>query len=158
MDLIDAVRYGDLGKIKWIIDQGDADVNHADENGWTPLYWTIRYDRVDICRLLLDSGADVNYKNNYGNNPLIIAVIDDRIDIIKLLLSRGANVNHKNKGGGCPIHYATFNSNIYQILSWRGAKRSNTIKTVIEIEGVIILINLGNIPRDILREIHTKWI
>jgi ankyrin repeat protein len=156
MDLIDAVKDGDLRRVKLVIEEG-ADVNYRDSNGRTALYWAaIEHDRIDICRLLLDLGADVNQLNKSNSTVLMYAVYNSNIEIMKLLLSRGANLNIINSYGLTEIDYALkriYNINVVRILYWRGAKCRNT-----NINGVLLLIYSRILPVDQLREIHTKWI
>jgi ankyrin repeat protein len=160
MDLIRAARRGDLKEVKLIIEKG-RNVNYIENlYRWTPLLWAIEQDRIDICRVLLDHGADVNQRAIDGLTPLLFAVSGSRIDIIKLLLIRGANVNHENKFGFTVADYAyhTDDHNDYlyimKILRWRGAK----ISYYTNIDRLLLIICSRVIPRDLLREIHTKWI
>jgi len=156
MALLDAVCFGDIERVKLLIEKG-ADVNH-EEFGYTALSWAIDRDRVDICKLLLDSGADVNHMHYDGSGwtPIIMAVYEGKINIIKLLVTRGANVKHKVANGLTALDYAFAwgNDIIIRILSWRGAK----CPQIKEIELILLLIYRGIIPIDLLREIHTTWI
>jgi ankyrin repeat protein len=149
MDLIGAARTGlDLDAVKRIIEEGNADVN------WTPLFWAIERDRIDICRLLIEKGVDVNHKNSYGNTPLILAVIEAKVNIIFMLLISGANVHHINNFCDTALDFALRDGNYYiaNILCWKGAKFSD------EIDRLVFLIYSRVLPVDQLREICTKWI
>lgn len=44
-------------------------------SGMTPLHWACDRSRLDVCRLLLDSGADVNAKDYAGETPLSVSAI-----------------------------------------------------------------------------------
>jgi ankyrin repeat protein len=119
MDLIDAVRVGDLERVKLVIQKG-ADVNNCVyAYGWTPIFWAIERGQFDMCRFLLDHGADVNHKSHNGWTPLMFAVYNRRIDIVKLLVIRGANVNHKNNNGHPVLSYSLGRPKIIFILRWR---------------------------------------
>jgi hypothetical protein len=157
MRLLSAVRDGDLGRVKFLIDLGEH-VNYEDSHNRTALFCVTYNDNVNIGRLLIDKGAYVNQQSIYGWTPLMHAVVNNNINIIKLLLIRGANVNQKNKDGETALDYASVDY-IIKLLCWRGAKFGSKKNTKpINIEGVLLFIYCGNIPRDLLREIHTKWI
>jgi ankyrin repeat protein len=157
MSLISAVRHRDLERVKLMIGKG-ANVNYREETyGTTALFFAADGGDIDMCRLLIEKGADVNHKNTHGNTPLMYASFSSQIEIIQLLLSRGANVNHKNDINQTALDYASDNyigNHISRMLYWRGAKCGDTIN----IESVLLLIYRGVIPRDLVREIHTKWI
>ena len=54
--------------IKWLLDQGlDPD---KPNNGKTPLMYAIKYDRVDLIPLIIESGAEVNQKTQLKKQPL----------------------------------------------------------------------------------------
>jgi ankyrin repeat protein len=155
MDLIEAVKKEDYKRVKLLLEQG-ADVNYRDWFEMTALFWAIERDCIYICKLLIKNGADVNHKNKNQWTPLMYAVFDSKIEIIKLLLVNGANVNDINLACMTALDYAQVRSNFYagQILCWRGAKHSKN-KTI---NLFLLFIYCRVIPRDILREIHTKWI
>jgi hypothetical protein len=162
MDLIGAIRDGgDLERIRSLIVRG-ADVNYKEDFDYTPLFWAVHHNRLYISWLLLNQGANVNDYDKYGNTPLMyVSAYDSKIEIIKLLLIRGADINHKNNAGDTALDYPLFNSLNYKLLCWRGAKfgrYSFKITKLREIEGLLLLVYLAIIPRDIIRDIHTKWL
>jgi len=84
----------------------------------------------------------------------MLAVFHGKIDIVKLLLIRGADVNHINKFGNTILSYALNRHDIFLILRWRGAKCDFHTN----IDGLLLLMYSKFLPKDLLREIHTKWI
>ena len=54
--------------VRELLDRG-ADVNKADEGGWTPLHEASYKGNVEVARLLLDRGGDVNKAANNGKTP-----------------------------------------------------------------------------------------
>ena len=49
----------------------EVDVNSKDERGRTPLHNAIPDGKLEIVKLLVESGADVNAENSYGTTPLL---------------------------------------------------------------------------------------
>ena len=72
MDLIDAVRSGDIQSVRELLDSG-KDPNTRDRSSKTALFWATINRDIHIIRLLLDRGADINSQNDYGDTALIIA-------------------------------------------------------------------------------------
>jgi ankyrin repeat protein len=79
----------------------------------SPLVFAIRYDRVEIVKLLISAGAELNRDMN-GVFPLIFALLHQNGTIIETLLLRFPSEIHKryseNKtllhimcGDGCPL-------------------------------------------------------
>jgi ankyrin repeat protein len=155
MDLLRTVQAGNLERVKLLLEAG-ADVNYKTSKRRTALMWAIAFGNIDICRLLIDHGADLNNKTKDYLTPLMYAVLYNRIELLKLLLSHGANINIQNQFEFTAADIAFNCRNFYagQILCWRGAKHSKN-KTI---NLLLLFIYCRVIPRDILREIHTKWI
>lgn len=70
--LLDAARDGNLKQVELLINEG-ADVNQADESGYTPLMWAARYGHLDIAKRLVNAGALIGVKNNNEVNAIQIA-------------------------------------------------------------------------------------
>merc|ERR1719399_2718364 len=70
-----------------------ADVNRADEDGWTPLLIACQHGHVDRARNLLDKGAAVDRAQKQGATPLYIACQNGHVDAARLLLEKGAEVD-----------------------------------------------------------------
>lgn len=65
IELFDAIRQNDIGKVKKII--GTLDVNYRHSLGWTPLHLASVLGKSQIVKLLLDSGADPNAIDEFSN-------------------------------------------------------------------------------------------
>ena len=106
--LIEASKIGELDMVKQLTEKG-ADVNHPDNNGYTPLIFASRYEYWGIVKYLVSHGADVNHANNNGYTPLILASRKGRLEIVKYLVEHGANVNQANNDGNTPLNAASAN-------------------------------------------------
>lgn len=81
--LTTAIIKGDVSTIKKFIEYG-VDVNES-ANGVTPLMLAARYNRVEIVKLLLESGANSDAKDNNGFKALKYAELSNATDTIELL-------------------------------------------------------------------------
>ena len=108
--VISVAKYGDIELLAQLITAG-ADVNAADNDGWTPLHWAAYKGHVECVRLLLAApGIDVNKadKNKkYGWTPLIWAVVKGHVECVRLLLAApGIDVNKADNNGVTPLKVA----------------------------------------------------
>ncbi len=70
--LVDAVRAGDLGSVRRMLDQGDSP-NAVNSHGESALGWGSFNGQLSIVKELLTAGADVNRKDALGNTPVLYA-------------------------------------------------------------------------------------
>ncbi len=82
--LVQAAKDGDAQKIRALVEAG-ADVDHADANGWTPLFWTIKNRHIKAAAELVTAGARVNREARNGWTPLSLAVKSGSPLIITLI-------------------------------------------------------------------------
>lgn len=78
-DLIMAVKEGDIGKVRIIIESG-VDIHDINE---AALQWAAYYNYVDIARMLLEAGADPQVNNSL---PIKIAEGYGRWEVHKLMM------------------------------------------------------------------------
>jgi ankyrin repeat protein len=120
--LVNAIFFGETendNKIAKELIKAGADVNIKDAvYGITPLMATHSNngnDKLDLLKLLIQSGADVNAQPYSGVTALIY--ISDRShtpEMIEELLKAGANINHQDAYGTTALfkasnHYSSFN-------------------------------------------------
>src|SRR5579871_6351064 len=78
----DAVKRGDLAKVKEILTAFPQLVHGRDDYGRTPLHEAVN---KDVAELLVARGADVNARDNHGITPLITAVMHGHEDVVAFL-------------------------------------------------------------------------
>jgi ankyrin repeat protein len=89
-----------------------ADLNAADEDGWTPLHHVCakKTDSEDtearLIRWMVCHGASVNAVNNKGETPLHLALWHRGVDPIHSLVEEGANLMARSDHGRLPLHTA----------------------------------------------------
>lgn len=69
--LIHACDYG-KAEIATLLCASGANVNHADQWGWTALHYAAYYGYPEIVGELLHHGAEVNMKTSKGYTPLTV--------------------------------------------------------------------------------------
>ena len=70
-----AASYGEhFQVVKYLIEQGEADPNIADSDGWNALHYAAKYNKKDtkVIEFLLTNMplTSINQKNKYGSTPL----------------------------------------------------------------------------------------
>ena len=122
-ELSDALIANDLDRVKFLVGKG-ADVNQADNQGWTPLLSAARQRHDDMIKLLIELGADVNLAKSDGTTPLIAAASRDHVPSIKVLLAHGADIEKPGPQGfrALPLAIADDNYEAAKALIEAGAK------------------------------------
>jgi quinoprotein dehydrogenase-associated probable ABC transporter substrate-binding protein len=122
-ELSNAVIANDLDRVKFLVGKG-ADVNQADDQGWTPLLSAARQRHDDMIKLLIELGADVNLAKSDGTTPLIAAASRDHVPSIKVLLEHGADIEKPGPQGyrSLPLAIADDNYEAAKALIEAGAK------------------------------------
>ena len=67
------------------------DINHANNDGYTPLHLACRLGNEPMVALLIARGADVNSRGSVTCTPLHVAIHYRRIEIVEKLLESGAD-------------------------------------------------------------------
>lgn len=131
IDFVNAVRHGDIAKVKCLIPQiSNIDIvipgheleaevvisNGVQKEALTPLMYAADYYDIEMVKLLVENGANVNAKDSHDHNALMYAVFRHDVIMIDFLASKGANVNAKSfndSGSGItPLMVATDDGNI----------------------------------------------
>lgn len=108
--------------IKLLIDRG-ADVNQAEQDGYTALMAAGSVGNDRIAGLLLDKGAKIDgVEKTYGMSTLQLACEGGNEKIVAMLLDRGANINHIDNYGGNCLEEAAFSGSkaVVELLRAKG--------------------------------------
>lgn len=105
-DIHDAVRSGDVWKVRELLAENPDQVNNATQEGRTALHIAVYRGQVNMVELLLARKADLRARDNYGRTPLHEAIVFGSKDVVGLLMTRKADVNARDKQGSTPLHEA----------------------------------------------------
>jgi ankyrin repeat protein len=102
-----ACFFGHAEVAEHLVDQG-ANVNLAATNQMAvaPIHAASAARRVDLVRMLINSGADVNARQQQGFVPLHAAAQQGDEAMAKLLLDHGADLNAHCDSGQCALDFA----------------------------------------------------
>ena len=94
MNIFRAIEEGDQNRVKEILKDKNFNVNQANDNGQTPLWWACwLFRNLEIIELLLANGAkkSINKTDNSNITPFSFACSNNNLEIVKLFLEYGAN-------------------------------------------------------------------
>lgn len=94
----DAAEKADWPRVATLVRQ-HGDVEGAQADGTTALFWAAYHDDLDATKLLLGAGADAKAANRYGVTPLALACTNGDAAVVRLLLAAGADPNTTQRGG-----------------------------------------------------------
>jgi ankyrin repeat protein len=113
-----------VNAVKFVAKSAKSSCATNDDVQYTPLTLAAAIGRVDIVRVLLDSGADVEITNHKGWTPLHIAAFHGQLEVCRSLLENGAEVNAVTlRKKNSPLHSAARNGHlsVVQLLVESGA-------------------------------------
>jgi ankyrin repeat protein len=122
--LLDAIEDKLPHKVEEIIGSGTVNINHCDQDGYTPLILACTVGHHDIVEFLIENGSNVDFTAPDGASALFCAVQEGHWDVVELLIDNDANVNLQTNGGATPLYIASqegFKSLVNKLLK-HGAK------------------------------------
>jgi len=91
----------------FLLHQDGVDINDTENNGFTPLYYSVYQGSLVFTKLLLEHGASLEVASRPMSwTPLAVATHVGRIEAMLLLLDQGANPNVVDKYGNTLLHLA----------------------------------------------------
>lgn len=101
-----AAGMGDIGLLELIRGKGVA-LDTRDDNGMTPLFYSIRNRKEPMSIYLINQGANVRAVTVNDWPLLLYTAIYGQTETAKLLLDKKVDVNAQTREGIAPIHSAT---------------------------------------------------
>jgi ankyrin repeat protein len=91
--IFDAVKAGDLAKVKAVVEKDPGALNGRNAYEQTPLLVSIQEKKPEIASFLIASGADVNARDRSHATPLSFAITGGLTDIAKRLIDANADID-----------------------------------------------------------------
>ena len=104
----DAVKSGDLAKVKALLTAHPDLISSKDTIGITPLHFAADNGNKEMVEFLLANKAEVNAMDNLGETPLNCAALSGHRNVAELLLASKADVNTTNNFGWTPLQTAAY--------------------------------------------------
>ncbi len=93
------IKKGNIATVAKCLDNGfNPNSSESGDFGSSLLHIAIRFDQMEIFKLLLEKDADKNFVDKVGWTPLMESVVDDKPVFGKALIDAGARkdfVNHR---------------------------------------------------------------
>ena len=107
-----AAQSGNVIIIETMLSKG-LDVDSRGETlGLTPLMVSIKYDKLEAAKYLLEKGANESLKTTLREIPILtIASTVGSVAAIEMLLSRGCSIDSRDDGGDTPLMQAARGGN-----------------------------------------------
>ena len=88
-----------------------AELNHRDNNGWTPLDWAAMNPNADVIYTFLKEGDEeirINMRDEFGNTALMKAAYYNYTnpEVTRILIDFGARTDIKNDKGQTALDFA----------------------------------------------------
>lgn len=123
-ELLEAVKAGDLAKVRALVEKDPTIVNSKNPGGQTILFAAVAFGQPEIVDYLISKGADVNARTDFHLTPLHVACVRNApLAVVRLLAERGADVNAVAGYTGRPLDLAldAGNEAVIGYLKSRGA-------------------------------------
>jgi cytohesin len=106
-EIHEAVKAGNVAKVKQLLASKPKLVNERDSQSWTPLHWAAKRSSKEIAAVLLAHNANVTAKAGMTEvQPLHMAAQYGSKEVVELLLEHGADVDTLDRCKRTPLHRA----------------------------------------------------
>ncbi|MCC8483024.1 MAG: ankyrin repeat domain-containing protein [Rickettsia endosymbiont of Labidopullus appendiculatus] len=126
-----AIVNNHLPVVKVLVEGCKADINKANLDEVSPLYYSLGYwhqdYKLEITKFLIEHGAIIHKKTVAGDQPIHRASNLADVKAMKLLLDHGASINEVNNDGYTPLHFLVSAENTIEV-----DKKLTAIKYLLE--------------------------
>ncbi|RUS81073.1 hypothetical protein EGW08_011159 [Elysia chlorotica] len=123
----DAVRDGDLERVKDLLHHFPEMRDFRDESSWTPLHLAASRGDVAILRWLITSDADTQAETSTGYTSMQVAAMNGHVNAMILLQAMGASIHGQTAEGHSALHLAAKNGHL-ECVKWLVANRASLVQ------------------------------
>ncbi|MED6205170.1 Protein S-acyltransferase 24 [Stylosanthes scabra] len=105
-DVYTAAGYGDLEKLRRLVEREGCTVTEPDGSGYYALQWAALNNRTAAAQYIIEHGGDLNATDRTGQTALHWSAVHGAIQVAELLLQEGAHLNAADKYGYQTTHVA----------------------------------------------------
>ncbi|XP_065336836.1 putative ankyrin repeat protein RF_0381 [Cloeon dipterum] len=115
---LESNNVGDDGIIRWILEQGNIDLNAKNDFGDTPLILACKRMKWSVSEMLLTRNVEVNVSNKKGKTAMHYAAKKGNLSLVKLMQGKGADFTLTDNKGLNTLHRAMVNFEIFLFLHY----------------------------------------
>ena len=106
--LLNSMLCGSASQVQYLIDKGaDVNIEMMPSLRRSIIFTPVSTNRLDILKVIVESGANVNHADKDGMTPLIIASQQGYEMIVDYLIAKGAKVNTEDYSGSTSLMLAS---------------------------------------------------
>ncbi|KAL3535935.1 hypothetical protein ACH5RR_004396 [Cinchona calisaya] len=105
-DVYTAAAYGDMEKLRRLVESKGCSVSEPDSLGYYALQWAALNNRTAAAQYIIEHGGDVNAADHTGQTALHWSAVRGAIQVAEVLLQEGARVNAADMYGYQTTHVA----------------------------------------------------
>ncbi|KAG9156665.1 hypothetical protein Leryth_006624 [Lithospermum erythrorhizon] len=105
-DVYTAAAYGDMDKLRRLVESEGCSVSEPDGLGYYALQWAALNNRTAAAQYILEHGGDINATDHTGQTALHWSAVRGATQVVELLLQEGARVNAADMYGYQATHVA----------------------------------------------------
>ncbi|KAK3439530.1 hypothetical protein EUGRSUZ_C04398 [Eucalyptus grandis] len=105
-DVYTAAAYGDMEKLRRLVESEGCSVSEPDGLGYCALQWAALNNRTAAAQYIIEHGGDVHAADHTGQTALHWSAVRGAIQVAELLLREGARVNAADSYGYQTTHVA----------------------------------------------------
>ncbi|KAK4781261.1 hypothetical protein SAY87_017367 [Trapa incisa] len=105
-DVYTAAAYGQMEKMRRLVESEGASISEPDGLGYYALQWAALNNKTVVAQYIIERGGDVNATDHIGQTALHWTAVRGSVQAAELLLREGARVNAADIHGYLPTHVA----------------------------------------------------